>query len=671
MLKYIYMQLTKSTKINSALYNMGIASHFQVIEHLPRSYESLLSTHESGLKDKEKVVFYGRVVGAATCSRFTSISVCKFSFITNNGAIFKVEAWNRPYLSSQLNNDDYFTLIANFDLKKNKLNLIRIIKGIPNSDNLIEPIYSLPKVISNYIYSRLVKKSFQECEGKIYNVVPSYFMKKYRLESRQRALLLAHEPKSMSDVYQGLRVLKYEECLLFSLKTQLIRKANQELRKNSKQHIDATLINQLVKTLPYKLTKSQIIAIREIVEDMNKENLMYRLLQGDVGTGKTLVAALALYANYLRNDQGAFLVPTDSLARQHFVNLRKLFKDTDVKVALLLGSTPLKERSEIRLGLINKQIDIVIGTHVLFSEDINYLSLGLAIIDEQHKFGVNQRLQLASKGSHADLLLMSATPIPRTLALSLYGDLDVSTLVDFPNKNKSITTKICKTNDKQIDILIQESIDTNKRVYIVAPLIDEGETDSISVEKLYATYLLKFKGKVSLLHGKMKQEEKEEALSSFANGKTPILISTTVIEVGIDIKEANLMIIYSPTNFGLASLHQLRGRIGRDGSQANCLLLYDGSEEDEMEKLNILCKSCDGFYIAEEDLKRRGPGQLGGYKQSGLPNFNFANLIDDIKIFEASRDDAKFILENENQSGFSYILRRAKKEILLTDFTNV
>ena len=398
---------------------------------------------------------------------------------------------------------------------------------------------------------------------------------------------------------------------------------------------------------------------------------MYRLLQGDVGTGKTLVAMIALYANYLRGEQGAFMAPTDALARQHYKTFSKLLSPYGLKVALLVGSTPIKERSLIRKALINGEIDIVVGTHVLFSKDINYISLGLAIIDEQHKFGVNQRLLLTSKGENADLLLMSATPIPRTLALTLYGDLDVSTLTDFPFKARNITTKIVKDDESKIFAKIQKSIAENKRIFIVAPLIIESEEKQISVEKLFAKYLLKFPGKVALLHGKLDQDDKNFALQDFISGDSPILISTSVIEVGIDVPNADLMIIYDPTHFGLASLHQLRGRIGRDGNEATCLLVTNTTDEEELEKLSVLVNSNDGFYIAEEDLKRRGHGELGGVRQSGIANFVFVNLVDDFRMFEAARDDAKFILNNSSEVGFKRIINKAQKEIDNSNFTNV
>lgn len=651
---------------------MGIYSYKDVVLHLPRKYEDFRPTPENLLVDKQKVVFVGNVLKDISTRRFSKLTVTKFRFVTKNKNVFNVEAWNRPYLVKILQSDDIYTLIGNYDAKKNKINMVNITKGELKDDNYIKPIYSLVRNIDNYEYIRLVNKAFNELQdGDIYNEVPAYFIKKYRLLDKVEALKLAHQPKDEKDIYKGLRVLKYEECLLFSLKTQMIRNLNKELIHHQRETIDESKIQDFIDNLPYSLTKSQKDTVEEILTDLNRPNLMYRLLQGDVGTGKTLVAIIALYANYLRGEQGAFMAPTDTLARQHYKTFSKLLSPYGIKVALLLGATSVRDRSQIRKGLMNGDIDVVVGTHALFSKDITYSSLGLAIIDEQHKFGVNQRLLLTSKGENADLLLMSATPIPRTLALTLYGDLDVSTLTDFPFKERKITTKIVRDNDEEIFKTIQKSLAENKRVFIVAPLIIESEEKQISVEKLFAKYLLKFPGKVGLLHGKLDQDDKNFALQDFVSGETPILISTSVIEVGIDVPNADLMIIYDPTHFGLASLHQLRGRIGRDGNESTCLLVTNSTDEEEIDKLNVLVSSNDGFYIAEEDLKRRGPGELGGVRQSGIANFVYVNLVDDFRMFEAARDDAKFILDNSSEIGFRHIINKAKREIDDSKFTNV
>ena len=665
------MKFSKSPRINKALYDMGLFTYEDIIFHLPRKYDNLEPTREYGLKDKERVVFLGKVTRPPVNSRFSRAQVTRFSFTTKAGNTFAVEAWNRPYLTKMLDSESVYTLVANFDYYKNKLNMINLTKGEPPVGDYLRPVYTLPQAITNYQFSRLVAKAFASKESIIESDLPKSLSEKYRLLDKEEALHLVHRPFSKKDIYEGLRVLKYEECLLFSLKTQIIRSQNKELIKNERQFIDRDKLKAFIRSLPYKLTQDQISSTAEIVKDMDQRSLMYRLLQGDVGTGKTLVAALAFYANYLRNDQGALMAPTDALARQHYRTLKELFKGTPMRVALLLGATPKKERFQINMGLINHKIDLVVGTHALFSEDVTFSSLGLAVIDEQHRFGVNQRLLLASKGEHADLLLMSATPIPRTLALTLYGDLDVSTLSQFPFNQRKITTSVVSNRDALIHQTIKRAIQNRQRVFIVAPVIDVSSTGLVSVEELYKYYEKLYPGQVSLLHGQMNIEDKNYALGEFITGQTPIIVSTSVIEVGIDVKEASTMVIYAPTSFGLASLHQLRGRIGRDGNEAICLLVYDGEDEYEIDKLNVLVESNDGFYIAEEDLRRRGPGELSGLRQSGITSFEFVNLIDDFKMFEYARNDAKAILEHEKEYSYRRIISRAKREIEQAKFTNV
>ena len=359
------------------------------------------------------------------------------------------------------------------------------------------------------------------------------------------------------------------------------------------------------------------------------------------------------------------MAPTDALARQHYENAKKIFANTKIKIALLLGNTPQSEKRKIYSDLQDGLIDIVIGTHALFVKAVKYSSLGLAIIDEQHRFGVNQRIQLADKGEHTDLLMMSATPIPRSLALTLYGDLDISTLTSFPSKKRNVKTEIVNSLDDYIYQTIDKSLKENKQIYVVAPLIDYREDERYSVEQLYARYLLKYPGKVALLHGRMKPEEKENALNKFYSGELPILVSTQVIEVGIDVKSANTMIIYDASNFGLASLHQLRGRIGRDGSDSHCLLTFDDDDIEAKERLDILCHSEDGFAIAEEDMRLRGPGELTGNRQSGLPNFAYLNIINDYKIFLVARDDAKEIMKDSTNKHYQWIIKKAEREIAI------
>ncbi len=657
-------KLTKSPRLNKFLYQMGIFNYYDVINHLPRRYEDLSYTHERNLKDKERVVLLGKVLSLPKITKGKKIDIVTFDFMTNTKTYFRVVAFNRPYLGSIINLEDTFTLVGVFNAKRGEIDFINMFKGEIPVNERIRPVYSLPQGYENHLFSNLVKKSLNELDGHIASLVPYTYLTKYRLVKKSLAIKWAHFPENYEQVKQSLRHLKYEEALMFSLKNQIIKKENKSLAKIKKEPIDLSLCEPWLKTLPFKMTEDQRIAAEEIIEDMNQSGLMYRLLQGDVGTGKTFVCFIALYANYIRGDQGALMAPTDALARQHFENAKKMFKDTKLNIALLLGSTPVSEKKRIYTDLEDGTIDIIIGTHALFAKSAIYSSLGLAIIDEQHRFGVNQRLTLANKGEHADLLMMSATPIPRTLALSLYGDLDISTLTSFPSKKRDVATKIVSSTDKMIFDYVDKSLEENKQVYVVAPLIEYREDERYSVEKLFARFALKYKAKVGLLHGKMKAQEKEDALNKFYTGETPILVTTPVIEVGIDVKGANLMVIYDASNFGLASLHQLRGRIGRDGKPSTCLLTFDDEDDEEAkDRLSILTNSEDGFVIAEEDMKLRGPGELAGLKQSGIPTFSFLNVVNDYKIFVVARDDAKEIMKNSKNEEYQYILNRAKRDV--------
>ena len=663
-------KLTNSPRLNKLLYQMRIFSPYDVINHLPRRYDDYSLTRERDLIDKERVSIFAKVVSEVlVSSSFRKIPIISFDVLTTNKTYFKVIAYNRRYLPKIVKMGEEYTIVGTYDKKRNVINLINIISGKVSQKNVLRPIYTLPQDFANKDYIALVKRSFNDVKGHIPSLVPYSYMKKYRLVDKERALAYAHSPSSQEELHQSLRYLKYEEALLFSLKNQLIKEENKSLSKIKKEPIDLSSCKAFLDTLPYELTEDQITASSEIIEDMNQSSLMYRLLQGDVGTGKTLVSFIALYANYVRGDQGALMAPTEVLARQHYENAKKLFKDTKVKIALLVGSTPISEKKEIYRDIEEGYYDIVIGTHALFTKSIVYSSLGLVIIDEQHRFGVNQRKALMNKGDHADLLMMSATPIPRSLALSIYGDLEISTLYKFPNVKRDVKTIIVQNEDDKIYEFVSNALSDNRKVYIVAPLIEFSEEGRYSAEKLFARYVIKFGAKVGLLHGKMKANEKEDVLNRFAFGDIDILVSTQVIEVGIDVKNASVMVIYDANSFGLASLHQLRGRIGRDGYSSTCILAIEDMEEKD--KLEILVKSNDGFEIAEKDLSLRGPGELIGIRQSGIPDFHFLNMVDDIKIFIVARDDAKAILNDKNNPEFKYILSKAKRDINEEDLIKV
>lgn len=655
------MSLSSSPRLNSALSSIGIVTPEDVLNHLPRRYESFfLSPYQKVYEDKKRLVKRGVIDGKIKSVRFRAHSLTSF-YLCCEGESFLVEAWNRPYLAKVVKSGEEYTIIGIYEAKRHTVSLVSLVKGRVAPESSLRPLYSLPNDIPNHVFVSLVSRCLLAEKGHLSDVVPPSFNEKYRLISHYQALQKAHQPTCKEDIHAGLRVLKYEEALLFSLKNAIVKGENRAIKKDRRRVIDREKLSSFISSLPFALSPDQKQVINDALLDMDSPNVMYRLLQGDVGTGKTLVAAILAYANHLRSEQSALLAPTDALARQHYETLKSLYKGTNMEVGLLVGSLSGDEREAVLQDLEDGTLDMVVGTHALFSKDVNYAYLGLAIIDEQHKFGVNQRSLLVNKGDNADLLLMSATPIPRTLALTIYGDLDVSSLTSFPSGKRDVTTSLVNKDDPVILSEINASITSGHRVYIVAPQIEEGEKSDTSAKTIYAHYAKLFPNKVTLLHGKMDEESKQSAFLAFKSGLCPILVATSLIEVGIDVKPANLMVIYSPTHFALSSLHQLRGRIGRDGSKAKCLLVDEG-EEDEMAKLDILLKSDDGFKIAEEDMHLRGPGEIAGTRQSGLPDFNYANIIDDFKIFECARDDASYILAHQDEPTFFHLLERAKKE---------
>ena len=451
-------KLTKSPRLNYLLGEMGIFTPYDVINHLPRRYEDFSYTLEKDLKDKQRVVLLGKVLSIPKAVNARGISVITFDFMSQGRRYYKVVFFNQPYLVKTLKMDETYSLVGSFNLKRNEIDGQKILKGEIPYEERLKPIYTLPSGYDNHLFSSLVRKSLEEVKGQIFTTVPYDFLNKYRLVNKETALNWAHNPKNTEEIRQALRHLKYEEALLFSIKNQLIRESNKSLSKIKKEPIDLDICEPFLKTLPYKLTEDQEKASCEIIEDMNQSALMYRLLQGDVGTGKTLVSFIALYANHLRGDQGALMAPTDALARQHYANALKIFKGTKLRICLLLGSTPSSEKKQIKDDLKEGYIDIIIGTHALFSKDVIYSTLGLVIIDEQHRFGVNQRIALANKGDHADLLMMSATPIPRSLALSIFGDLDISTLYSFPSTKRDVTTFITDTENAVIFKTVDEAL---------------------------------------------------------------------------------------------------------------------------------------------------------------------------------------------------------------------
>jgi ATP-dependent DNA helicase RecG len=530
-----------------------------------------------------------------------------------------------------------------------------------NFSGKIMPLYSLSESFSNLSFIKLIKKVI--IYSKQYpDLLNQKQLNSLSLVSKSDSLINIHLPINQNALIESKKRLVFDELFLLQMKFLLRKRKNNKkltIQKSIKKNF---LLKDFLNKVPFQLTKSQEKVLDEIKSDLSDLTPMSRLLQGDVGSGKTIIAIASLLIELEKDQQGALMVPTEVLASQHYKNLIQFLNPLLVSVELLTGNTPQKKRKEILTNLKNGMVDILVGTHALFEDKVVFNSLGMVVIDEQHRFGVTQRNRLLNKGDNTNLLSMTATPIPRTLALSLYGDLDISQITELPPGRVPITTKII--SEEELNILfkrVENEIDNGKQAYVILPLIEDSEKMNLSSAKKIFKYLSEeifLKSKVGLLHGKLNSEEKNNVINSFVNNEVNILVSTTVIEVGIDVPNASIMIIYNSERFGLSQLHQLRGRVGRGSHKSFCYLVTSENNGLENKRLSVLEKSNDGFYIAEKDLELRGPGQLLGYKQSGLPDFVLDNLPNNKVLIEKAREEAQRVI-NEDPD--------LKKNILLKD----
>lgn len=524
----------------------------------------------------------------------------------------------------------------------------------------IKPFYRLPggigqsyfmNVIDNILHSSLMQY--------IGNNVPDEFVKKYRLIHRRQAFKIVHQPDGKKQLQEGLRTFKYEEALAYCMKMEVNKRLRSIYKKGAHLSIDRNKMNALVKKLPFSLTKDQIQCTKEIMDDMDSSNVMFRILQGDVGTGKTAVALLSLFANTIRGGQGVLFAPTTSLAIQHYKNALSFYSGFNVKVGLLISNLKQSQKKRLLEELACGDIDVLISTQAGIEKGVTFKELTLSIIDEQQQFGVDQRMTMMKKGDYVDTLMMSATPIPRTMSRIVFGDLDISELKEFPKGiTRHVDTKVVNSQSQLISKAINRALEIKRQVFVVVPRIDgdeEDESNKLSAKEVYDDYVKEYgEDKVQLLHGRMKKDDQNEVLNKFRNNEKPILISTSIIEVGVDVQEACLMIIYSANYFGLSALHQLRGRVGRNGKNGLTLLVYDGDDDQAIDKLNYLATHTDGFDISQYDLKSRGAGDWAGTDQSGHDGLSVINFDKDRKIFECAMEDAKEILDNANSNeGFN------------------
>ncbi len=617
------------------LNELGIYNAQDLINYYPFRYEIIENTDIKNITDGSKIVIGGIIENKPTVIHFNR-KLNKMSFHLNTGEfITNITIFNRAFLKDKLNVGNAITIIGKYDQKHNSITASDIKFGLVEK-TLIEPIYHSSFKISSIKISKIIKSVL----GKVKSVdyIPDSLIQKYHFINKDEAIKIAHNPKDKETLKKALSRLKYEELFMYMLKINYLKNSKKKANGLTR-NVEKEKILKMINNLPFELTKDQLKSVKDIYDDLISNNRMNRLLQGDVGSGKTIVSFIALYINYLSGYQGALMAPTEILASQHFTNFQKLFPS--LNVILLTGKLKAKEKTEVKKAIKNGQADIIIGTHALISEDVTYKNLGLVITDEQHRFGVAQRGNLKNKGITPDILYMSATPIPRTYALTLYGDMDISSIRTMPNGRKPVKTYV-KTNKEIKDVLYMmlDQIKAHHQIYVIAPLIEESE--KIDLEDIYKLEekMKRAFGKicnVGIMHGKMSAKEKEEVMEQFKQNKIQILISTTVIEVGVDVANATMIVIFDSYRFGLSALHQLRGRVGRNDLDSYCILISD----KETKRLEVLTKTNDGFKVSEEDFKLRGGGDIFGVRQSGDMNFKLADIKNDYDLLLKAKEDSQ------------------------------
>ncbi|MCF0111231.1 MAG: ATP-dependent DNA helicase RecG [Erysipelotrichaceae bacterium] len=635
-------------KRKTVLASMGIENGMDLLTHYPFRYEVVQMIPYKEWKEKENVVFEGKIASSFKTARYgKNRSVTHVTVVTDE-EFLDCSIFNRPWIQS-IPIGESITIYGRFEGKRKVT--VTSYNTVPLNQQLgIHAVYHLKDGINQKTMTQLIKDSYAMNQDELKDWIPDQIRTKYRLLDKKAAMFRIHWPQSLDQAKQAIRTLKYEEFLRFQLAVGIRRKENEGLVQGTRKQVDRKKVQNWIDGLPFELTSDQSQAINTILDDLEKPMPMMRLLQGDVGCGKTLVAIAGMYGAFTAGYQAALMAPTEILAKQHAKTLQKVFADTDCRIGILYSSMPAEEKRTVMRKLNEHEIDIVVGTHALFQESVTFEKLGMVVTDEQQRFGVEQRKNFAAKANNADVLMMSATPIPRTLASSLYGDMDVTTIAEMPKGRKPIITEIIHENSiRSVKETLEERMRQGNQIYFVCAAIEKNEEFAArDTENLYNNLNKIWKDEfgVGWIHGKMKTEEKDETMARFVRKELMALVSTTVIEVGVDVKDANVMVIYDAHRFGLSQLHQLRGRVGRGNGQGYCYLLSDTQEEQSLQRLEIIRKYQDGFLISREDLKLRGPGDLLGIRQSGIPGFLLGNVIEDQNILDTACKDAAWLLEN-------------------------
>lgn len=617
-----------------------------LVMHIPFRYEILKRSDLSKIEEDEKIVIDGKVESVPLIVRFKGgLNKLNFRLSTSQG-IIGVSIFNRAFLKPNLEIGTNVIVLGKYDKQRNIINASDVKFGTLSNKEKIEPVYHTTNGLTQKNLTTYINNALLKYGNNIDDNIPRYLLDKYDFSNKKTALNIVHNPPSFEKLKEATIRLKYEELFQFMFKINYLKLENSKEKTGIKRETDRKELDEYIKNLKFELTSDQTNALNEIIDDLNSDRRMNRLLQGDVGSGKTIVSVLAMYYNSLCGFQSALMAPTEILATQHYKNIKGLLKDTNINVELLTGSISKKEKNAIYKDLKDGNIDIIVGTHALIQDEVEYNNLGLVITDEQHRFGVNQRANLRNKGVKPDVLYMSATPIPRTYALTIYGDMDISIIKEMPKGRKPVQTFI-KSNKEMKSVLemMHEELKNNHQIYVIAPLIEDSEnSDLTTVCTLRDKMRLAFGSKynIDIVHGKMPPEAKELIMEEFKQNKVNILISTTVIEVGVDIPNATMIVIFDANRFGLSTLHQLRGRVGRNDLESKCILISDV----DAKRLKVMEETHDGFIISEEDFKLRGAGDLFGVKQSGDMIFKIANLRSDYKILVQAKKDSLEYLKN-------------------------
>jgi len=633
------------------LHDMDIYSIYDLLEYFPYRYEDNSLKDLEEVKHEERITVEGKVHSEPSLTFYgKKRSRLTFRMLVDR-YLLSVVCFNRPYFKNKLPLNSTVTVTGKWDKHRQTITAQEVLFGPKKEVSGIEPIYSVKGKLTVKGMRKFISLAIGQYLDEINENLPVEFLQKYKLMTRAEALKVIHAPSESEDLKQARRRFVYEEFLLFQLKMQALRKVQREQSKGDAIEYSETMHEEFISSLPFPLTNAQLRVVREILSDMKSPYRMNRLLQGDVGSGKTVVAAISIYAAILSGKQAALMVPTEILAEQHADSLYKLFEPFGVQVALLTSSVKGKRRRELLERVKQNEIQVLIGTHALIQDDIKFKHLGLVITDEQHRFGVGQRRMLREKGENADVLFMTATPIPRTLAITAFGEMDVSIIDELPAGRKVIETYWVKpTMLDRILSFIDKEVAKGRQAYVICPLIEESDKldvqNALDVHSMLSAYS-NGKYRVGLMHGRLTSDEKDSVMRDFSENHVNVLVSTTVVEVGVNVPNATTMVIYDAERFGLSQLHQLRGRVGRGSEQSYCILLADPKSETGKERMKIMTETNDGFVLSERDLELRGPGDFFGKKQSGMPVFKVADMVHDYRALEVARQDAVELVQSD------------------------